>query len=165
MSGTEVLDKIKSFNCNFIEFTGGEPLLQTDIFPLISLLCDSSYLVAVETNGACDISQLDRRVKRVIDIKTPSSGEEKSFYLPNIKHISNNDEVKFVIADAVDFDYAINIINQFQLQKKAGEILFSPAFNSLEPAVLADWIMQSMLPIRLSLQLHKYIWNPDERCR
>lgn len=165
MSGIELLNKIKSFNCDFIEFTGGEPLLQKDIFPLISLLCDCSYLVAVETNGSCDISQLDNRVKRVIDIKTPSSNEEKSFYLPNIKCISKNDELKFVIADTNDFDFAINLINQYQLQKKAGEILFSPAFSLLEPACLADWILQSRVPIRLSLQLHKYIWNPTERCR
>ncbi len=165
MSGTELLDKIKSFNCNFIEFTGGEPLLQKDIFPLISLLCDCAYSVAVETNGSLDISQLDSRAKRIIDIKTPSSKEENSFYSLNIKHISNNDELKFVISDAADFDFAMDVINQYNLNKKAGEILFSPAFNIIEPSVLADWILKSSLPIRLSLQLHKYIWNPNERCR
>jgi len=165
MSGTELIQKIKSFNCNFIEFTGGEPLLQKDVFPLIALLCDCSYFVAVETNGSCDISQLHRSVKRVIDIKTPSSSEEKSFNTLNIKYLSHNDDIKFVIAEKNDFEFAINLINQHQLHKKAGEILFSPAFNILEPALLAEWILNTTVPIRLSLQLHKYIWNPNERCR
>lgn len=165
VSGLELLNLIKKFKCEFIELTGGEPLLQKDIIPFSNLLCDYSYKVAIETNGSIDISNLDTRIKRIIDIKTPSSNESDKFLLTNIKYLTKNDELKFVISNRIDFDYSIDFITKYNLNKKAGELLFSPAFNILEPSLLSEWILNSGLDIRLSLQIHKYIWNPEERCR
>jgi len=163
MSIEEIINKIKSFNCNFVELTGGEPLAQENTIILARILCELGYEVAIETNGYSDISKLDSRVIKIMDLKCPASGMSKYNNFENIKYITKNDEVKFVIADENDFNWAIEIIQKFDLIKKVNSILVSPAFGLCEPKKLAEKVLNSGLNIRLQLQLHKYIWEPNTR--
>jgi 7-carboxy-7-deazaguanine synthase len=157
-----ILKKIESYHCNLIEITGGEPLLQQNIYPLMEILCDKGYEVMLETAGHIDISGVDARVKRIVDLKCPSSGESDKNFWPNINYLNKHDEVKFVIGDRQDFDWSKEILNRYLLAEKC-QVLFSPVFGVIELAQLAGWILQENLPVRMQLQLHKYIWSPDKR--
>lgn len=159
-----IVNKIKEFECSLVEITGGEPLLQNETPELITVLLDSGYNVLLETNGSKDIEGVDNRCTNIMDIKCPSSGEEKNNNLENLKRLNPGDEVKFVIADRADYDFAKVKISLIPDDVIAGiSIHFSPCFSIIKPDELASWILEDKLNVRLNLQLHKYIWHPDKR--
>ena len=154
----EILDQIAKLNCQTICVTGGEPLAQKACVEFLKLLCDKGYQVSLETSGAIDISPVDERVVIVMDLKTPASGEvEKNLY-SNIEHLRKQDQLKFVISNRDDFDWACEQLKQYELVKRC-EVLFSPVFSELEPKLLADWILAEHLPVRMQVQLHKLLWG------
>jgi 7-carboxy-7-deazaguanine synthase len=159
----QLIDTIKCFSCNLIEVTGGEPLLQTETPLLVSMLLDEGFEVLVETNGSQDISRLDDRSIRIVDIKCPASGESNKNYLKNLDHLSAKDQIKFVISDRNDFDFAKEFLDHLQDLLPLDHILFSPVHQSLSPDQLAEWILQEKLRVRLQLQLHKLIWPFSDR--
>ncbi len=164
LSITEVLDRVRIYSCSTVEITGGEPLLQKGTFELAAKLLDSGYRVMVETNGTIDISSLDPRVIRVVDIKCPGSGHTHEIMWDNLKHLGSGDEIKFVISSRDDYEWAREIIRDRNLTDH-NTVLLSPAFSLIEPADLAEWILRDGLGVRLNLQIHKYIWKPGARGR
>lgn len=144
----------------YICVTGGEPLAQKSCLTLLRRLCDAGHLVSLETSGALDISQVDARVSRVVDIKTPGSGEQGRNLWANLGLLTALDQVKFVVCDQADFDWTLNCIEQYQLLDRC-EVLISPSHGQLEPRDLADWVLACGRPIRLQLQLHKWIWGDE----
>jgi 7-carboxy-7-deazaguanine synthase len=158
----EVMDKISSYNCNLVEVTGGEPLIQRETPNLVDKLLGAGYRVLLETNGSQDISLIDNRCVRIVDIKCPSSGEEDNNDLNNFNRLTNQDELKFIIGDLKDFEYAKGIINIVKEKYEfKGIIQLSPSFGKLAPNELAGWILNDRLRVRLNLQLHKYIWDSE----
>lgn len=147
---------------DLIEVTGGEPLLQPEVFPLMGRLADSGHLVLLETSGACDIGPVDPRVRIILDLKTPGSGEEAANLWENLPKLKATDEVKVVVCDRADFDWTVGHVRSHRLTERC-EVLISPAHGRVEPASLADWILESGLPLRLQVQLHKQLWGPDAR--
>lgn len=164
LSITEVLDRVRIYSCSTVEITGGEPLLQKGTFELAEELLDSGYRVMVETNGTIDISSLDPRVIRVVDIKCPGSGHTHEIMWDNLEHLGSGDEIKFVISSRDDYEWAREIIRNRNLADH-NTVLLSPAFSLVEPADLAEWILRDGLGVRLNLQIHKYIWKPGARGR
>lgn len=162
MTIAEVMDKVHGFHCDLVEITGGEPLIQKETFPLMTALLNEGHQVLLETSGSIDISRVDRRAVIVMDIKCPHSGMTEAMRWENIAHVKHTDEVKFVIKDRHDYDWAKEIIARYRLAERC-PLLFSPVFGEMEPRLLADWILQDALPVRLQLQLHKYIWDPAAR--
>ena len=163
LNGKEIINKIKSFNCRYITFTGGEPLLQRSIIPLMELLYDDGYLVAVETNGHQSLEGLDDRVIKIMDLKTPSSGMVVHNNFDNIKFLGRQDEIKFVIGNREDYDWAKSVTTQYKLSEKVSNILLSPVYGMLPSSQLVEWILSENQPFRLNLQIHKYIWDPKTR--
>ena len=159
----EVLSHVARFNCERVTITGGEPLLQEATSGLVSQLINSRFQVSVETNGSLDISALDQRCTRVVDIKCPSSGMQQHNLPSNLKQLGVNDQLKFVIADREDFEFACRTIGEMDHQLSAGNILFSPAHTQLAPRALANWMIEAGTDARLQLQLHKYIWPDIDR--
>ena len=159
----EIIKQVDSYGFKLVEITGGEPLLQKNTSVLAKLLLEAGYEVLIETNGSKDISLIDSRCKRIMDVKCPGSNEAESLYSPNIKHLSANDQVKFVIGDRKDFDYAIGISKALSPDFPKTRLLFSPAYETLKPHILAEWILESKLPVRLHMQLHKLIWPGIDR--
>jgi 7-carboxy-7-deazaguanine synthase len=160
----EILAEVGSYECRLVEITGGEPLLQKETPALIQRLLDEDFEVLLETNGSQDISRIDRRCVRIVDIKCPSSGEEKKNDLNNLNHLTDKDEVKFVIGDREDYEYAkrvLNLIPAYSTRIKA--VHFSTVFGKIDPKTLAEWILQDHLTVRLHLQLHKLIWDQEQR--
>jgi 7-carboxy-7-deazaguanine synthase len=157
-----ILQKVKEYQCKIIEITGGEPLFQENVHVLIKQLCDKNYEVMIETGGHRDISTIDPRAKRIMDIKCPGSKMETHNRWKNIEALTVRDEVKFVIADEADYNWSKKIIEQYQLDKKC-TVLFSPVFGKLENRTLAEWILRDRLDVRFQLQMHKYIWDPNKR--
>jgi len=157
-----ILQKVKEYGCNLVEVTGGEPLLQENVHHLMRRLCDEGFEVMVETGGHHDISRIDPRVKRVMDIKCPGSKMEKSNRWTNIEALTARDEVKFVIADQTDYEWAKHVVLQYQLSKRC-PILMTPVYGSLENRTLAEWILRDRLCVRFHLQMQKYIWDPTAR--
>jgi 7-carboxy-7-deazaguanine synthase len=162
MELSEIIEKISSYKCQLIEITGGEPLIQKNVHPLMRALCDMGYQVMLETAGHMDISTVDRRVKIIMDIKCPSSGESEKIRWENINLIKPDDEIKFVIGDRADFDWARAVIHDHKMNEKC-HILFSPVFDKMSNLELADLILEYNLPVRMQVQLHKYIWSPERR--
>lgn len=159
----DVLERVRDYGCNLVEVTGGEPLAQKEVFTLIQSLCSEGYEVLVETGGFFPIDQVDPRAKIILDIKCPHSGEEHRNHWPNLECLRpDKDEVKFVIANLEDWNYAQDIIKRYELIKRA-KILISPAWGSVDLKHLADWVAASGLDIRMQLQLHKYVWGPETR--
>jgi 7-carboxy-7-deazaguanine synthase len=158
----EILGKIDSFGCRLVEVTGGEPLAQPESIPFIARLCDAGYTVLVETSGAIDIAPVDQRAHVILDIKCPGSGMTDRMHWPNLKMLAAKDEVKFVLADRKDYDWAREIMAQYDLAGRC-PVLMSPAFGALEPRLLAEWVLADRLPVRFQLQIHKFIWAPDMR--
>ncbi len=157
-----VLEEVRRLGCRYVEITGGEPLLQDEVYPLLKILLNEGYHVLVETSGSLPINQIDPRAIIVMDIKCPGSGMQHAVHWENIKWLKNRDEVKFVIADRNDFDWTKEVLTQHpELYGKT--ILFSPVFGRMDPRHLAEWILEENLPVRLQLQLHKYIWDPEMR--
>ena len=163
MSFRDILVSVKKFNCKFIQITGGEPLNQDNSLELMNLLCENKYSIALETSGAFDISKVNKKVIKIMDIKCPGSGMVKLNKYENLEYITKKDEIKFVIADKYDFDWAIDIINRYKIHKKTKNILLSPAFELLEPVDLANWLLECKIDARLQLQIHKFIWEPNKR--
>jgi 7-carboxy-7-deazaguanine synthase len=158
----EIISEIKKYNCNLVEVTGGEPLVQTESIRLMKRLCDDGYEVMIETGGSLPIEQIDKRVSVIMDLKCPSSKMMKKNRYENIKHLKTIDEVKFVIGSREDYEWSKNIIKEYELNKKC-QLLFSVVFNSLEPVTLVNWILEDDLPVRFQLQMHKIIWDPTKK--
>ncbi len=159
----EVLSQIAELNCQTICVTGGEPLAQKACPELLTQLCDAGYQVSLETSGSIDVASVDERVSKVMDLKTPSSGEmEKNLY-NNIDLLEQHDQVKFVISERNDFDWACKQINKYDLTTRC-EVLFSPVFSELEPTQLADWVLDAHLKVRMQVQLHKLLWGDKQGC-
>ena len=152
----EILAEVKSHGAKFVTLTGGEPLAQPNAIPLLEKLCDAGYQVSLETSGAMDISKVDSRVARILDIKTPGSMEVKKNLWENIPLLTVKDEVKFVICNRGDFDWAVEILNQYKLPEIC-DVLFSPSAEELAASELADWILEAKLPVRFQIQLHKVL--------
>jgi len=163
MQISDILDRIGAFHCNRIEITGGEPLLQDETPDLIASLIQKKYQVLMETNGSFDIRKTDPRCVRIMDVKCPGSGEHEKCDLRNLKHLGARDQVKFVIGDRQDYEYAKNILEKNLLSVPPGNILFSPISDTLIVAELAAWLLEDHLEARLQLQLHKVIWPDIER--
>jgi 7-carboxy-7-deazaguanine synthase len=161
MSIGQIVDVIDSFGVKLVEVTGGEPLLQSESVSLCEVLLQKGYKVLVETNGSLPIRLLPTGCVRIVDVKCPGSGSADSFLQENIDYLTPADEVKFVISDKTDFDWANDFVKKYQLYEKS-TILFSPCMGRIEPAELASWIVESNTSVRLGLQLHKVIWG-DKR--
>ena len=163
MTVEEVLARVRQLGGNLVEFTGGEPLLQEDVYPLAEQLLAEGFQVLIETSGERPIRRLPRSVVKVMDIKCPGSGEGGKFCPDNLEVLEQKDQVKFVILDENDYRFACNFMAEQNLTKRVDEIIFSPVFGQLPPRQLAEWILRDRLPVRLGLQIHKFIWDPDAR--
>jgi len=163
MTIDEIIENVKSYNCKLVEITGGEPLLQENSLKLMKRLCDENFTVLLETGGHRDISKVDPRVHIIMDIKCPGSKMSHKNRWENINYLGKKDEVKFVIKDRTDYEWAKEIIKRFNLMERVGTVLFSPVFGEIEPFTLAEWILEDRLPVRFQIQIHKYIWSPDAR--
>jgi 7-carboxy-7-deazaguanine synthase len=163
LSVDKIVELVRSYNCNLVEVTGGEPLLQKGVHRLFELLLDGGFTVLLETSGERDLSGIDRRVIKIMDLKCPSSGESAHNRLTNLQYLSTGDEVKFVIGDRCDFEWACEIVKEYCLPARVRAVLMSPVFGGLPSADLADWILRERLPVRMQLQMHKHIWPPDTR--
>lgn len=160
----EVLVKVRAMGCNLVEVTGGEPLAQPQAFGLINGLCEEGYEVLVETGGYVSTDSVDPRAKIILDVKCPGSGEDARNHWPNLDLLrADKDEVKFVIANRTDWDFARDIIKSFDLEKRAKAVLISPIWNGVDLQEVAGWITSSGLNVRMQLQMHKYIWGPEAR--
>jgi len=158
----DVMRQVRDFGCQLVEVTGGEPLAQTEAFELIKSLCDAGYEVLIETGGYVSTENVDKRAKIILDIKCPGSGEAERNNWPNLSRLHpDRDEVKFVVADRTDWDFARGVIKEHNLERRAHAILISPAWGQLDLKELASWIAGSGMNLRLQLQMHKYIWGPD----
>lgn len=155
-----ILDHIRQWPCRLVELTGGEPLLQKHLPALATRLLNQGYTVLIETGGHRDLSVLDSRIIKIMDVKCPGSGEHTKTLWSNFTHLTSRDQIKFVIKDRIDYEYARNIIKRFHLEK-GPHILFSPVFGEMDYRTLAQWILQDGLPVRMQLQLHKFIWSPE----
>ena len=158
----EIVKQVKVYDCQLVEITGGEPLIQKNIFPLIQELLKNEYEILLETGGHIDISKVDKKVKIIMDLKCPSSGESEKNLWSNLEKLIPTTEIKFVIGNKIDFDWAISIVNKYKITQN-NRILFSPVFDKLNNEELANWILESKLPIRMQLQMHKYIWDPNKK--
>ena len=174
MSLQDIIEQVNSFNTPLVEITGGEPLIQPNVHLLMRELLDQGYRVLLETSGERDLSLCDKRIHRIIDIKTPHSGAAGSFMQSNYDFLTQQDEVKFVITNREDFNWAMDTVEKNSIVHRVKAIHFSPvmeqASNSdvegcegLDPELLSNWILESNIPVRLHLQLHKYIWSPQMR--
>jgi 7-carboxy-7-deazaguanine synthase len=153
-----VVDEVQRYATRYVTVTGGEPLAQKSCQPLLRILCDLGYHVSLETSGALDVSAVDKRVMKILDIKTPASGEVEKNLWSNLDMLNAHDEIKFVLCDEADYLWAKKILLEQNLAAKCA-VLFSPAQGQLQPAVLADWILRDALPVRLQVQLHKLLWG------
>ena len=162
MPRAEVLKRALAFDCPLVELTGGEPLLQPDVLPLMTELCDAGKTVLLETSGAHDVSAVDPRVRVIMDLKCPDSGECERNFWPNLDRLKPSDQIKFVIASRRDWDWAVDVIRTHRLDARF-TCLGSTAFADVTPAELADWLLASGLNVRMQLQMHKYIWDPSAR--
>ncbi|AMX04027.1 7-carboxy-7-deazaguanine synthase QueE [Microbulbifer thermotolerans] len=159
MTLEQILQKVDSYPARYVCVTGGEPLAQPNCLPLLSALCDAGYRVSLETSGAMPVEQVDKRVSRVVDLKTPASGEQQRNRMENIQALGRGDQIKFVICDRKDYEWARFTLDQYRLHERVGEVLFSPSYEQLQPRQLAEWILEDGLPVRMQLQLHKLLWG------
>ena len=155
--------KSKRSALELVEITGGEPLLQKNVLPLMSMLCDAGHTVLLETSGAHDIAPVDTRVHRIMDLKTPGSGEVEKNLWSNIDHLMPRDEVKFVIGSREDYEWSREKVQRFDLPARCHAVLFSPIFGRIDPREIVEWILADKLNVRFQLQMHKFIWTPTQR--
>lgn len=158
MNIDKILQQVKEYSPRYITVTGGEPLAQNNCHQLLTRLCNEDYKVSLETSGAIDIAEVDSRVIKVVDLKTPDSGESEKNRYENIQYLDHQDQVKFVISSRQDYEWAQQMIEQYSLASCC-EVLFSPVYEKLEPKQLADWILEDRLTVRFQIQLHKYLWE------
>jgi 7-carboxy-7-deazaguanine synthase len=163
MTVDEVLTKVRQLGGRLVELTGGEPLLQDDVYPLSEQLLHEGFQVLIETSGERFIGRLPRPVVKVVDVKCPGSGEGETFNKDNLDALEKKDQIKFVIADETDYSYALDFVARHDLRRRVDEVIFSPAFGKLHPRQLAEWILRDALPVRLGLQIHKFIWDPETK--
>lgn len=154
----DILTTVANYQCNTVCVTGGEPLSQPGVHPLMQRLCDANYRVSIETSGALNIQAIDKRVMIIMDLKTPDSNESSKNDWSNINHLKSTDQIKFVLCSRNDYDWAILMIKEHDLTSRC-DILFSPSFNELDPKLLATWILEDKLAVRFQLQLHKILWD------
>ncbi|MCK5499416.1 MAG: 7-carboxy-7-deazaguanine synthase QueE [Gammaproteobacteria bacterium] len=154
----DIMKNISEYETKHVTVTGGEPLAQKNCRPLLTLLCDAGYDVSLETSGAQDISNIDSRVARIVDLKTPASGEADKNLYDNLQYLTKNDQVKFVICDREDYQWSKEKLLKYKLNEQC-EVLFSGSHGELQSSQLAGWILQDQLPVRLQIQLHKYLWG------
>lgn len=163
MSSNEILDEVSKYKCNFLMLTGGEPLEQEQIRVLVEQALFLGYSVVIETNGQQDIGKVPKAAVKILDLKCPGSAMHKKNDYSNIAKLDEKDEVKFVVKDRADYDWAIEKCKEYDLFNKVREVLFSPVFGELEPVELANWILEDHLPARMQMQMHKFIWEPNTR--
>jgi 7-carboxy-7-deazaguanine synthase len=163
MTIDEVVAAVDRYGCDLVEITGGEPLLQEDVYGLMARLLAGDGTVMLETGGHRPIARVPRAVVKIVDIKCPGSGEADKNDWTNLDRLAPHDEVKFVIADRADYEFARETIARHQLASRTAAILFSPVHGVLAPKALSEWILEDRVPVRLQLQLHKFIWPPDTR--
>lgn len=163
MSLDEIVADVGRHACGLVEITGGEPLLQPDVNTLMERLVADGYEVLLETGGHMPLDEVPDEVVAIVDVKCPASGEAERMHWPNLDQLSMHDEVKFVIQDRADFDYARAVVDTHQLAGRVAAVLFSPVHGKLAPAELATWILEAHVPARLQIQAHKYVWSPDAR--
>jgi 7-carboxy-7-deazaguanine synthase len=163
MALAEIVEEVRASECPLVEITGGEPLLQKNVLPLMQTLCDQQKTVLIETSGAHDISQIDPRVHRIMDLKTPGSGESERNHYENVVHLTKRDEVKFVIGSREDYLWSKQKLFQFQLSDRCGTVLFSPVFGRIDPRTIVEWMLEDRLQVRFQLQMHKFIWAPETK--
>ncbi len=159
----EVASAVDRHDCPLVEITGGEPLRQADVYPLMEKLVASGKTVLLETGGHVNIAQVPEPVVKVVDIKCPGSGESERTDLDNLGRLAPHDEVKFVIRDWFDYKFAREVVRRHAVQARCAAVLFSPVHGVLDPALLSEWILADHLPVRVQVQLHKYLWGPDRR--
>ena len=157
---SEIMATIKQWNCNLVEVTGGEPLFQDECIDLLNELTNQNYEVLLETGGSLSISDVPIEIVRIVDFKCPSSGMEKKNLWSIVNDLQPHDEVKFVIGDREDFDWAIDMLNKYSLNEKCS-ILFSPTFGKIDPSLIVEWILEGDIPVRMQLQMHKHIWESE----
>jgi 7-carboxy-7-deazaguanine synthase len=162
LSLEHIIEQVSSYGCKLVEITGGEPLLQSEVYELMTRLCDLGFSVMLETGGHILVDKVDARVKKIIDMKTPSSGMLRKNDYRNLEIAAPTDEIKFVIGSRLDYDWAKNVIEQYRLTERL-TVLMSVVFGELSPQTLAEWILADRLPVRFQLQMHKYIWSPETR--
>ena len=162
MSLPEILTRVQHFGCQVVEITGGEPLAQPGALHLIRTLCDHGFQVLLETSGAIDVSPVDPRTKIVLDVKCPGSEMSDRMYWGNLDQLTKKDDAKFVLKDRRDYDWAVEILNRYNLCNRC-TVLFSPVFGVLDLKQLAEWILQDRLSVRFQIQMHKFIWDPQAR--
>ncbi len=161
LSRHEVLAQALGFGTPLVELTGGEPLLQAAVPELLRELCEAGKTVLIETSGERDITRLDPRVHRIVDLKAPGSGEHTRNRWENLGHLTSRDEVKLVLRDRADYDWARAVIAEHALASRVGQVLLSPVHGVLDPRELVSWVLEDRLPVRVNLQLHKYVWGAD----
>jgi 7-carboxy-7-deazaguanine synthase len=163
MSVDDVVARVREYHCDVVEITGGEPLLQKEVYPLMERLLHDGRTVMLETGGHLSAEQVPAGVVRVIDVKCPGSGEAEKMHWPNLERLRSTDEIKFVIKDPADYDYARAVVEKHDLVARCAAVLFSPVHGVLDAKQLAEWILADRLAVRLQLQAHKYIWDPQTR--
>ncbi len=163
MSPEDVLARVRQFGGKLVELTGGEPLLQKEVYPLTEQLLAEGYRVLIETSGERFVGNLPQPVFKILDVKCPGSGESEQFCFDNLAVLDSKDQVKFVILDENDYRFARDFLAKHELQSRVQEVIFSPVFGQLAPRQLAEWILRDGLEVRMGLQLHKFIWDPDAR--
>lgn len=164
MTLESVMAQVRALGCRLVEVTGGEPLAQREAFKLIEQLCDEGYEVLIETGGYVSTEQVDERARLILDVKCPASGEEARNHWPNLERLrAEKDEVKFIIANRADWDYAREVIARYELERRARAVLISPVWDEVDLQEMADWVATSGMDIRMQLQLHKQIWGPEAR--
>lgn len=159
----EIVERVQDESIRLVEITGGEPLSQDNVVDLCEALLEIGCDVMMETNGSLDISVLPEKVIRVLDCKTPSSGEEGRMDFENFDRLTEYDEVKFIVGDRADYDYALSIIDKYVLNAKTHNILLSPSWKQIEPMQIVEWMLEDRPAARLQIQMHKVIWDPDKR--
>ncbi|MBS0158748.1 MAG: 7-carboxy-7-deazaguanine synthase QueE [Nitrospira sp.] len=162
LTENDVIEQVRAFGCPLVEVTGGEPLSQPEACSLLARLCDEGFEVLLETSGAIDTAGVDRRVRVVLDVKCPGSGMAERMHWPNLERLASQDEVKFVIKDRGDYEWARDLIRRRDLAARC-TVLVSPVFGETDPRQLAEWVLADRLPVRFQLQLHKHVWAPDMR--
>jgi 7-carboxy-7-deazaguanine synthase len=161
MSRGDVLAQALATGTDLVELTGGEPLLQPGVFPLMTELCDAGRTVLVETSGEADVSRVDPRVHKIMDLKAPGSGESARNRWTNLDHIGKGDELKFVLANRTDYEWMRDAIRTRELSRRTANLLASTVFGRLATKELIGWVLEDKLPVRVQLQMHKYVWAPD----
>lgn len=159
----DVMAEVEGYGCRLVEITGGEPLLQEDVYPLMERLMDTGHTVMLETGGHRPIDRVPTGVVKIVDVKCPGSGEARENCWANLELLSPHDEVKFVLADRADYEFARDVAAGYRLPSRVAAVLLSPVHGVLNPQTLAEWILEDRLPVRLQLQLHKLIWSPGTR--